>query len=293
MDQTTPRSPLRQMTMKPNYMVIGAAKCATTTICSLLGRHPDVFMVACKEPQFFNRDDIFARGFDWYESLYAEAGCKTMRGEGSNASTMKELYPHALPRIAAYAPDLKLIYAVRDPFERIESYWVEKRSHGTNAVHFNFNKAVRVNRDWLVDSSNYLAQIDAYRRVYGDERIHVVFYEDFKADPQAVMRGCFEFLGVDPGFAAQLDSGHLNRSEGKRIPGAFLSRMQALPGYRKFARRVPRPFRMRVARRYFFRGVTSRPHWQPDTREWVADLLRDDLRSFLVRYGKPADFWSL
>ena len=30
-----------------------------------------------------------------------------------------------------------------------------------------------------------------------------------------------------------------------------------------------------------------------ETREWVAGLLRDDLRKFLVRYGKPADFWNI
>src|SRR3990172_8281786 len=127
--------------MKPNYMVIGAAKCATTTICSLLRRHPDVFMVDCKEPQFFNQDEIFARGFEWYESLFDEAGRKKMRGEGSNASSMKEVYPQALPRIAAYAGDLKLIYCVRDPFERIESHWLEKPAHGAGEVPHEFENS--------------------------------------------------------------------------------------------------------------------------------------------------------
>ncbi len=279
--------------MKPNYMVIGAAKCATTTICSLLGKHPDVFMVKCKEPQFFNHDEIFARGFDWYESLYADAGRKKMRGEGSNASSMKEQFPNALPRIAAYAPELKLIYTVRDPFDRIESYWIEKRSNAGDPVHRDFNHALKVNRHWFVDSSNYLAQLDPFREIYSDENIHVVFYEDFKEDPAAVMRGCFEFLGVDPEIAIPNAGGHLNRSEGKRVPGTVLSRLQSVPGYRKVARRFPRELRQRVARRYFFKEMKCRPVWNSESREWVGDLLRDDLRNFLVRYGKPADFWNI
>ena len=39
------------MVMKPNYMLIGASKCGTSTVCGYLSRHPDVFMVECKEPQ--------------------------------------------------------------------------------------------------------------------------------------------------------------------------------------------------------------------------------------------------
>ena len=78
--------------MKPNYMMIGAAKCATTTMRSLFGHHPEIFMVS-KESQFFNDDEIFGQGLDWYESLFAEAGSKLLRGEGCNGYTMKEALP--------------------------------------------------------------------------------------------------------------------------------------------------------------------------------------------------------
>lgn len=279
--------------MKPNYMVIGSAKSATTTICAHLGKHPEVFMVACKEPQFFNNDWVFARGFDWYESLYDTAGDKPLRGEGSNASTMKEQFPHAVERIAAYAPNLKLIYAVREPFERIESFWLEKRSNAGDLVHYDFNKSLHVDRAWFVDSSNYLAQIDAFRRYYSDDQIHIVFYEDFRADPVATMRSCYEFLGVDPNFVPPSSNARLNSSETKRVPGPILSRLQRVPAYQKAVRRIPYEWRDRVAKKYLFRQAKSKPTWSLENREWVADILRDDLRAFLVRYGKPADFWHV
>lgn len=115
-------------------MFIGAAKCATSTLFNLLRQHPDVFIL--EETDFFSKDEVYNRGFNWYESLYGKANDKKMRGEASNKYTMKEVFPKTVSRIASYAPELKLIYIVRDPIARIESFWLQKRSHG--GEHGNF-----------------------------------------------------------------------------------------------------------------------------------------------------------
>jgi hypothetical protein len=277
--------------MKPNFLVIGAAKCATTTIRSLLGRHPDVFMLE-REPQFFNDDAVFARGFGWYESLFDAAKTKSLRGENSNAYTMTERYPRAFERLSKYAPGLKLIYVVREPFERIESFWLELRSQHPDYVHPNFNKAVELNRDWLTDSSNYLAQLEPYRQFYGDDSIHVIFYEDFREDPIHVMQDCFRFLGVSPDVEVGATKAHLNESEGKSIASPILSHLRSIWIYRRAVDRLPFAMRDRIARKFFYRKFHQRPQWRSESRAWVADLLRDDLQTFLVRYGKPADFWT-
>jgi hypothetical protein len=74
--------------MRPNYLVIGAHKCATTTVCTLLGQHPDAFMAEVKEVHFFSKDEVFGRGFAWYESLFDPAGSKKRIGEGRPTYTM-------------------------------------------------------------------------------------------------------------------------------------------------------------------------------------------------------------
>lgn len=277
--------------MKPDFMLIGAAKCATTTIRSLLAAHPDVFAVR-NESQFFNEDTVFDRGFEWYESLYSGSETKRCRGEGCNSYTMKERYPRAFERLTAYASELKLIYVVRDPFERIESFWLELRSQHPDYVHHSFNKAVRVNRDWLTDPSNYLAQLEPFRGFYGDESIHVVFYEDFRDDPARTMRACFDFLGIDPHVDVGAGSTRLNESQGKAIASPLLSHLRSIPIYRRAMCRIPFGFRDRIARKILYRKVRRRPRWHPESRAWVTGLLRDDLRTFLARYGKPAGFWA-
>ena len=57
--------------MQPDFIVIGAMKCGSSTVCAYLEDHPDIFMVPRAEPKFFSHDENFARGTDWYESLFA------------------------------------------------------------------------------------------------------------------------------------------------------------------------------------------------------------------------------
>ena len=39
---------------KPNFIIIGTMKAATTSLYTFLKQHPDVFMTTIKEPMFFN-----------------------------------------------------------------------------------------------------------------------------------------------------------------------------------------------------------------------------------------------
>jgi len=277
-------------------MIIGASKCATTTICNHLRQqrqHPDVCLIACKEPHFFSRDEVYTRGFDWYESLYDEAGDKKMRGENSNTYTMKEVFPETVSRIVSYAPDLKLIYLVRDPITRIESFWLQKRANGREGAHYDFNTAVRVNRHWLVDASNYWQQINAYRPHFPDERIHIIFYEDFTANPDAVMRRFFEFLDVDSDVPLANSNLHMGTTSGKPVARNTLSRLRSYSIFRKAVKLIPESVRNPLKERLFLRKFEGRPQWNQKTREWVADILEADTRKFLEYYGKPADFWNL
>lgn len=281
------------MGIKPNYMVIGASKCGTTTVCDHLALHPDVFMVECKEPQFFSCDEIYKQGLDWYESLYSQANEIKMRGEGSNFYTMKELFPKTISRITSYTTNLKLIYCVRSPIPRMESYWLEIRAHGAETVHYDFNTAIKLNRDRLVDSSNYWQQINEYRKYFSDNDIHIIFFEDLITDPVNVMRRCFEFLNVDPD-KYQIDKNHHSgKTAGRNAPRILLSKMREHSLFRSFVKLIPESIRAPLKHKLFFKPITGRPEWNTDTRKWVADTLGQDTNKFLDFYGKPANFWKL
>ena len=41
---------------KPDFFIVGALKCGTTSLYEYLRQHPEVFMSRIKEPHFFGRD---------------------------------------------------------------------------------------------------------------------------------------------------------------------------------------------------------------------------------------------
>ena len=85
----------------PDFVIIGAMKCATSTLHEQLARQPAIFMTTPKEPNFFSDPDIWAKGMDWYRALFTGAGPHDLKGESSTHYTMLPTYPEAVPRIKA------------------------------------------------------------------------------------------------------------------------------------------------------------------------------------------------
>ena len=103
----------------PSFVIIGAMKCATTTLAEQLGAQPGVFISDPKEPNFFSDDAVFRRGMNWYASLFDSAESGAMLGEASTHYTKLPTHPKACERMLAALPDAKLIYVMRHPVDRI------------------------------------------------------------------------------------------------------------------------------------------------------------------------------
>lgn len=274
----------------PDFLVIGAAKCGTTTLCDLLGRHPDVYVHPKKELDFFCFDDRYARGLDWYAARFAEAGDARAVGEGSPNYAKLSKHPRAAERIARDLPDVKLIYMVRHPLRRMESAWLHARRAGHRSSR-SFAKTVRRQASY-VDTSLYERQIQAYRRFFPEDRILVVFLDDLDADPDATLERCFRFLGVDPSVRIPAGGERRNVSRGQRVDGILMDVLRAIPGFRRFDRKAPRGWR-RFRKRWLQTELRRGPEWDEDTRRFAVERLAEPTARFLERHGKPRDFWDL
>ncbi|NNF72213.1 MAG: sulfotransferase, partial [Rhodobacteraceae bacterium] len=94
----------------PDFILIGAMKCGTSTLASQLGAQPGLFMTTPKEPNYFSDDAIFARGPDWYGGLFDGAGPGDLRGEASTHYTKRPDYPDTIARMKAAVPAPRLVY---------------------------------------------------------------------------------------------------------------------------------------------------------------------------------------
>ena len=272
--------------MRPNFLVIGAMKSATTTLWEGLRSHPQIFMPSRKEAWFFSRDDIFAEGWGWYEALFSEANAELAIGEASTCYTKQKTYPKAAPRIAEHLPEAKLIYIVRHPLERIESHWRHflLRSHTVT-----FDDLVRTSD--AIDVSCYWRQISAYRDHFSDDRILVVFFDDLIKDPGEVFERCFRFLGVDPSLTSVDPELAMHVSNTRRVDGQLIRLARKLPGFKSAKRAMPRI--SKTIGNTLRSPMPDHPAWSAELRRQVVDQIRDDTALFLRHYGKPADWWQL
>ena len=89
---------------RPDFIVIGAMKSATTTLHEQLARQPGFFMSRPKEPNFFSDDAMYARGWGWYSSLFRPAREADLRGESSTHYTKLPDYPRTVDRMVRDLP---------------------------------------------------------------------------------------------------------------------------------------------------------------------------------------------
>jgi hypothetical protein len=274
--------------VKPNFLVIGAVKCATTSLCDILGSHPQIFVTQPKEPDFFCDDGVFARGWEWYESLYEDAIGKVAIGEGSTGYTKALLHPNSAERIASYLPDAKLIHIVRHPLKRIESHWLHLVAAGLDVTPF-----TEALKKWphMIHTSLYWKQISRYRGFYPDKNLLVLLFEDLVKNPHAVLEKVYRFLDVTPELASADPARASHVSATFRLDTPLLRFLRRLPGMRTAKNLAPRISRNIIGA--MRRPLPDRPQWPADLRERIIALVREYAGMFLRFYGKAVDYWQL
>ena len=176
----------------PDFIIIGAMKCGTSTLQAQLAAQPGIFMTTPKEPNYFSDDDVFARGEAWYDGLFAEARPGDLTGEASTHYTKLPTYPETLARMTARVPAPKLIYMMRDPLQRAVSHYIHEWTMevmGDDPV-----EAFRSHPE-LIAYSRYAMQLAPFVERYGRDAILLIRLEQMKADPEGTLARVGHFLG--------------------------------------------------------------------------------------------------
>lgn len=267
--------------MLPNFIVAGAPKAATTSLCNYLAQHPDVFLSDPKELNFFSAEAIAQQGLyyhvehvstlDDYQAAFAGSSSTTARGEGS-VSYM--FYPNVAAKIRAAIPDVRLIFVLRDPIERALSHFLMDRRLGYVSKSFD-----EIILDGLSDPTPglfyqqyvslglYYEQLMRYFDLFPREQIRVFLYDDFRAMPTEALAASFRFLGVDDDFVVDMATTHNSHAE----PRGWLARNL----YVNEALRSRVAGFLAPALKERLRGVILRKAPKPRVGDAVLDRLRD------------------
>ena len=189
----------------PDFIIIGAMKCGTTTLAAQLDAQPGLFVTSPKEPNFFSDDAVFSRGPDWYRALFEPARPGDLCGEASTHYTKRPDYPEALPRMRQALPEVRLVYMIRNPVERLISHYIHAWSEGDMSGPLTNDLIER--HPALVDYGRYGWQIEPYIEAYGREAVLLTSLERLNANPDEELTRIVRHIGFeravawDPEFA--------------------------------------------------------------------------------------------
>jgi|HubBroStandDraft_1064217.scaffolds.fasta_scaffold48491_4 hypothetical protein len=224
-----------QMKLPPDFVIIGAPKCGTTSLHATLELHPEVFLSPIKEPHYFafdypNRREV--ESLRDYDRLFSRAKENQLRGE---ASVYYLSSVEAVPAILTRRPDAKFIALVRNPVDLFVSYhnelvksltedarspecaWrlQEKRARGIDVPKRCVSPALLQYRD-ICGLGQQLERV--FRLVPEAQRL-VLLYDDLRRDPKSTIERITTFLGVSSnGIDVIFESNKFGRYNNAFVP---------------------------------------------------------------------------
>lgn len=181
----------------PAFLIIGAAKCGTTSLYHQLSQHPQVYLPNIKEPTFFSKNGVgtWNRGLNWYSSLFAEMNDQQIGGEASTSYSKAPWYGDSAENIKRIIPKVKLLYMVRDPVKQIISHYDHMLFSElvSGSLSDNLKKS-----DYLIKVANYAFQMDKFTKIFPKNQIHVITLEQYTNQNFLIFSQVCNFLGIEP-----------------------------------------------------------------------------------------------
>jgi hypothetical protein len=279
--------------MLPNLLIIGAQKCGTTSLHAYLALHPDVDMAAGKELDFFIADRAWRNGPQWYAAHFRDDAA--VRGEASPNYTAWPIWDGVPELAASLVPDAHLVYLVRDPIERIESHYLQRRlQDGEREDIASVIGDVDDPHNLFVARSRYATQLERWLAHYPQDRLLVLSTEELHDRRRETVRAVLAHVGLDDSIdPGQLDAEH-HRSGDKAELAHGAARLRA-SAVGRVIEVVPPRVRAPVTQR--LRAALShrvdRQELPAALRERLTELLAPEADRLRALTGRRFEEWSL
>lgn len=211
--------PSKYAMKSPNFFIIGAPKCGTTSMAEWLSDHDQVYMSQQKEPDYFNtdhRNPWRPKNLAEYNELFKHAKSKHLIvGEASVHYLSSE---QAVPNILKYCPSAKFLVMLRNPVDLAYSLYDQM-------LFSQYENITNFSRAWdLQEARAQGKQIpreckEAKYLQYGEmcrlgsqmkrlyervsrESVHVVIFDDLKENPKHEYEKVLDFLKLTNDYPA-------------------------------------------------------------------------------------------
>lgn len=195
----------------PNFFVVGAQKCGTTSLYEYMKNHREIFVPELKEPEYFStpaqsKDVLYAQWcptLEDYQRNYAGSSGYRIVADFSTGYLWDKT---AAGRIQQASPGAKIIILLREPIVRAHSAYLMLFRDGLERAP-TFQEALewderRDQTSWFtafnyVQAGLYYEQVRRYIEIFGRERVLVLMFEELIKNPEMTLARIAEYLGVD------------------------------------------------------------------------------------------------
>ena len=280
--------------MKINFIGIGAQKCASTWVHSVLSDHPEVAVLPGKEIDFFSYYYNF--GYEWYEKHICDVGTVKMIGEVSPSYFADS--SDTPDRVFFYNPKMRIVLSLRDPIERAYSNHLNevKLGHVTNQ-NLEFENGL-ANNPMYLEQSRYGRQLARWFAVFPRDQVLVIFQEDIRDDSFGQARNLYRFLNVAEDHQSWFLEKKVNESriiKNTRVDNflKLLGKLGRSTGAGKLVE-IVRKNDLVCRLRHSHNQIDLRqivPPMREDTRIYLQNALADDMRELAHQLGKKDLPW--
>lgn len=204
----------------PDFFILGATKCGTTSLHHYVRQHPKVYMPYSKELYFFNKAGDTQEEVNEYLKYFDDTGdCVTGEATPGYFRRPDIVIPRMMDLYGGREPHFVVLF--RDPVQRAYSNYMHNVRLGREDR--SFEQALRDESDDLADSRRnwrsyfrdglYAETLSTWYDHFSPEHFLVVLTDDLKEDAAGATRRVYEFLNLDSGVSVDTDRA-LNRKGG-------------------------------------------------------------------------------
>ncbi len=302
----------------PNFMIIGSAKCGTTSLYSYLSQHPQVFMTTPKEPTFFGNEgpEVLYNGpYDEHRAYHSKTvtDLKTYTGLYDNVKDEKAIgeasifylyLPKAAEQIQKHVPKTTMFAVLRNPADRAFSAYLHTVRQGREKRSFEDalqQEPERIRQNWnplwhFKAMGFYAAQVKRYYDMFGRDQVRIYLFEDLQKSPLPLIKEIFKILEVDPSFVPDTTK-RFKESYVPKVPAVerFLNKTKYKATLSEAYLPGPIAWRMKYVRSFLDRTADlnrSQPPRMPSAiRMALLDEYRDDILRLSDLLGRDLTHW--
>lgn len=170
----------------PDFIGVGPGRTGTTWLHEVLKDH--VALPKVKETHFFK--NYYSNGMEWYADLFSNVSPGIPVGEICpdyfNSASARE-------RIAKELPNCKIICGLRDPVDRLYSYY--RKIRPLWGIEASFEGTLEHYPNMMEDHC-CASRLKAWQDQFGPENVLVLFYQDLESDAQGYIDSVCSFINI-------------------------------------------------------------------------------------------------